>query len=51
MFEVAHLGFIVASYVLFVLVVGGMVAAIVLEHRRLTRELARFESRRGDDRS
>jgi heme exporter protein CcmD len=40
-----HLGFIAVSYALAVLVIGGMIGTVVLEHRRLKRELSRFEDR------
>ena len=40
-----HLGFIVVAYALSVAVIGGMIAAVMLEHRRLKRELSRFEDR------
>jgi heme exporter protein CcmD len=40
-----HLGYIALSYALAVAVIGGMIGAVVLEHRRLKRELSRFEDR------
>lgn len=36
----AHLGFILASYVITLAVIGGLVFAIWFEHRRLKREIA-----------
>ena len=38
-----HVGFIAFSYALAALVIGGMIGAIVYEHRRLRRALSRFE--------
>jgi len=38
-----HLGFIATSYALAFVVIAGMIGAIVLEYRRLRRELSRFE--------
>ena len=38
-----HLGFIATSYALAFAVIAGMIGAIVLEYRRLRRELSRFE--------
>ncbi|MFM2444715.1 MAG: hypothetical protein RJB09_1901 [Pseudomonadota bacterium] len=40
---IKHLGFIAASYALAFVVIAGMIGAIVLEYRRLRRELSRFE--------
>jgi heme exporter protein CcmD len=40
-----HLGFIAVSYALAFIVIAGMIGTIVLEHRRLRRELSRFEDR------
>jgi heme exporter protein CcmD len=40
-----HVGFIAVAYALSIAVIGGMIGAIVYEHRRLKRELARFEDR------
>lgn len=42
---IAHLGYIVFAYGLTAAVIGGMIGAVVLEQRRLKRELARFEDR------
>lgn len=42
---IAHAGFIAVAYGLSFVVIGGMIGAIVLEHRRLRRELSRFEDR------
>ncbi len=40
-----HLGFIAMSYALAFIVIAGMIGAVVIEHRRLRRELSRFEDR------
>ncbi|MDB5642515.1 MAG: hypothetical protein JWN07_1832 [Hyphomicrobiales bacterium] len=40
-----HFGFIAFSYALAAVVIGGMIGVIVTEHRRLRRELSRFEDR------
>jgi heme exporter protein CcmD len=37
-----HIGFIVAAYAVAAFVIGAMIAAIVLDGRRLRRALARF---------
>ncbi|MDB5543786.1 MAG: hypothetical protein JWO64_935 [Hyphomicrobiales bacterium] len=42
---IAHVGFIAVAYGLSIAVIGGMIGAIVYEHRRLRRELSRFEDR------
>ena len=47
--NVAHAGFIIAAYVLCVGVIGGLILAIYLDHRRLKRELAQLGDRRGSD--
>ncbi len=47
--NVAHAGFIIAAYAICIGVVGGLVLAIYLDHRRLKRELARLGDRRGSD--
>ena len=47
--NVAHAGYIIASYVICVAIVGGLVLATWLDHRRLKRELAQFDERRGGE--
>lgn len=47
--NVAHAGFIIAAYAICLVVVGGLILATVLDHRRLKRELAQLGDRRGDD--
>ncbi|WP_237477470.1 heme exporter protein CcmD [Lichenibacterium dinghuense] len=47
MTAVPHLGFIVAAYAVTVLVVGGAVAAVLLDGRALRRALERLEARAG----
>jgi heme exporter protein CcmD len=42
---IAHAGFIAVAYGIAISVIGGMIGAIVYEHRRLRRELSRFEDR------
>ncbi len=42
-----HAGFIFAAYALCIGVVGGLILATWLDHRRLKHELSQFESRRG----
>jgi heme exporter protein CcmD len=42
---IAHLGFIAFAYGFSIVVIGGMIGAVVYEHRRLRRELSRFEDR------
>ena len=37
-----HTGFIVAAFVVTLVVIGGMVLAIALDHRRLARDLERL---------
>jgi heme exporter protein CcmD len=37
-----HYGFIIAAFALTFLVIGGMAIAILLDHRRLRRDLARL---------
>jgi heme exporter protein D len=44
---VPHLGFIVAAYALTALVVGGLLAAALLDRRALRRALAALEARTG----
>ncbi len=39
-----HFGFVVAAYVLALVVIGGMIAAIAFDYHRLKRELAVIES-------
>lgn len=45
--SVAHAGFIIAAYAICCVVVGGLILATWLDHRRLTRDLAQFDERRG----
>ncbi len=40
---IAHFGYIAIAYALAAVVIGGMIGAVVLENRRLKRELSRFE--------
>jgi heme exporter protein CcmD len=40
---IAHFGFIAVSYALAFAVIAGMIGTVVYEHRRLRRELSRFE--------
>ena len=40
--NVAHLGFILASYIIAIIAIGGLAASIWLEYRRLQRELAQY---------
>ena len=47
--NIAHASYIIAAYALCVGVVGGLILAIYLDHRRLKRELARLGDRRGSD--
>ena len=42
-----HAGFILAAYLICIGVVGGLILATWLDHRRLKRALAQFEGRRG----
>ncbi len=42
-----HLGFIVASYAIGLLVVGGLIAWTALDHRLTVRALARLEAAAG----
>jgi heme exporter protein CcmD len=42
---IAHFGFIAIAYGLATAVIGGMIGAVIYEHRRLRRELSRFEDR------
>jgi heme exporter protein CcmD len=42
---IAHLGFIVFAYALAFAVIGAMIGAVLLDHRRLRRDLSRFEAR------
>ena len=44
----AHTGFIIAAYLIAVIVVTTMVVTILLDHRALKRELARFGTREVD---
>ena len=43
-----HAGYIIAAYGLTIVVVLGMIAAIVIDRRRIERALARFPSRGTD---
>jgi heme exporter protein CcmD len=45
----AHAGFILAAYLICIGVIAAMIGAIWLDHRRLTRDLARFGARRDGD--
>jgi heme exporter protein CcmD len=47
--NVAHAGFIIAAYAICIGVIGGLILAIYLDHRRLKRELAHLGDRRGSD--
>ncbi len=47
MSAVPHLGFIVAAYALTTLVVGGLLAAALLDRRALRRALGALEARTG----
>jgi heme exporter protein CcmD len=47
--NVAHSGFIIAAYAICVVVVGGLILATWLDHRRLKRDLAQLGDRRGSD--
>jgi heme exporter protein CcmD len=40
--NVAHLGFILASYIIAIAAIGGLAGGIWLEYRRLQRELAQY---------
>lgn len=40
-----HAGFILASYAAVVVILGGLIAAILLDHRAQARALAAFEER------
>lgn len=40
-----HAGFIIASYALTALVVGGLVLRVLMDHRALRRALAQLEAR------
>jgi heme exporter protein CcmD len=46
--SVDHLGFIVAAYALAVAAIAAMIGGVLLEHRRLRRDLSRFDARRED---
>jgi heme exporter protein D len=46
-----HAGFILASYAAVVVVLGGLIAAILLDHRAQSRALAAFEERGAGRRS
>ena len=41
----AHAGFIVAAYVAAVLIVGGLIVWVAIDHRTLARRLADLEAR------
>ncbi len=43
-----HLGYIVAAYGITFAVIGGMTLKIVLDYRRLRKELGRFNKGRGE---
>jgi heme exporter protein CcmD len=48
----SHWGFILASYLVCIGVIGGMILAIVIDHRRLRAELTRLgglRERTGED--
>ncbi len=47
MMAIPHIGFILASYGVTVVVLGGTIAAVLLDRRALTRSLARLEARAG----
>lgn len=46
--NLSHAGFILAAYGITALVVIGMLGAIVLDHRALTKALSRFPARDGE---
>ena len=46
MMQIPHIGFIVSAYVITTVVMLGMVAAVVIDGRNLTRTLARLDPRR-----
>ena len=46
----AHAAFIAAAYGIAALAIGGMIAAILLDHRALKKALSRFPARAGDER-
>lgn len=47
MMAIPHIGFILAAYGTTVVVLGGTIAAVLLDRRTLTRSLARLEARAG----
>ncbi len=51
MSAVPHLGFIVAAYAVTLIVVGGAIAAVLLDRRALRRALHRLEARAGRGRA
>ena len=51
MTAIPHVGFIVAAYAVTVLVMGGMVAAVLLDRRALRRALAGLEASAGRGRA
>lgn len=40
-----HAAYIIASYAAVIVILGGLIAAVLLDHRAQTRALAQFEAR------
>jgi heme exporter protein D len=51
MMDIPHIGFILAAYAVTAVVMGGAVAAVLLDRRALLRGLARLEARAGRGRA
>jgi heme exporter protein CcmD len=51
MMDIPHIGFILAAYAVTAAVVGGAVAAVLLDRRALLRSLERLEARAGRGRT
>lgn len=47
--NVEHFGYIFAAYAIAVVVVAGMIASIMIEHRSLKAALEKFAAREGED--
>jgi heme exporter protein CcmD len=49
-FSADHIGFVIASYTISLIFIGGLIIRILLRDRKLRAEAQRLESRRGTDR-
>ena len=49
-FSADHIGFVIASYAISLIFIGGLIIRVLLRDRKLRAQAQRLESRRGIDR-